>query len=74
MKYKMKMVAPEKSRIKKWFIGTMNGNYVEFKFTYSWNMGEQVMVKSEFGTILMGLEAFKSKVTPKIADKFYVLA
>ena len=31
MKYKMKMVAPEKSRIKKWFIGTMNGNYVEFK-------------------------------------------
>lgn len=73
MKYKMKMVTPEKNRIKKQFKGTVEGQDVTFKFTYSWDLDKQVQIKSADKISSVSLEMFHTVVEPKMCDEFYVL-
>ena len=59
-----------KTRIHDWFVGkTLSGESVKFKFTYSWNLKEQVLVESNSGLISMSLPVFHRVVIPKVDIK-----
>jgi len=66
-----KSIKKEKTRIHDWFAGESNGVPVIFKFTYSWDLGKQVIVESDTYSKNMSLSEFKSTVKPhKIDCKF----
>jgi hypothetical protein len=66
----------KKTRIYDWFTGTVNDNTVNFRFTYSWDMNKQVLVKNiKTGTTeYMSLDNFHNTVkAEKVTDR-YILA
>lgn len=68
---KSKKIKKEITRIHDWFAGESEGVPVEFKFTYSWNMNKQVIVRSDTYSKSMSLSEFKNIVRPyKIDCKF----
>lgn len=62
----------ERTRIHDWFLGMMDNEPVTFKFTYSWNVNEQVIVKSDIYTNLLSLADFLEIVIPKKIGYKYV--
>lgn len=68
---KSKKIKKEITRIHDWFAGESEGVPVEFKFTYSWNLNKQVIVRSDTYSKSMSLSEFKNVVHPhKIDCKF----
>jgi len=67
----------EKTRIKKWFVGkTKQGERVEFKFTYSWDLNKQVVIKNTkhmTENIYTSLKVFQDSIIPDIRNGVYVL-
>lgn len=64
-------IKKEITRIYDWFAGESEGVPVEFKFTYSWNLNKQVIVRSDTYSKSMSLSEFKNVVRPyKIDCKF----
>jgi len=65
-----------KTRIRSWFTGkTVSGESVRFRFTYSWNRKEQVLVETNSGLVSMSLPVFHEVVIPKTdVKKRFILA
>lgn len=64
MKYEMKKTDPKNPRIRGVFRGIMGSDRVSFRFTYSNDKNNQVIVVSDDEIIGMSIEQFNSSVIP----------
>lgn len=58
------MTKVRSNRVNAWFIGVMNGEEVNFKFTYSYDINKQVKIKTKVGMIATTLDFFNNNVKP----------
>ena len=73
VKYEMKKTDPRNPRIKGVFKGMMGSDKVSFRFTYSKDMNNQVIVVSDNGIIGMSIEQFNSSVIPMKSGNRFIL-